>query len=353
MRLKHLDGLRGVLALAVAASHTFGFFTGWAADRPLVGARMAVMLFFVLSGSVLSGYLERTQERPARFVVTRFLRLWPLHAGCLVGACAGFALLRAHGEYAPAIDMADPITLLFNFAFLARLGIRNVELINDPSWTIGIEFWVSALVLPALYRAPRGVVVAVIVAGAAALATAGHVFYGAYLAPHVSAGLISAIEAMAIGTLIYRSTRADGAFTEAGSGILRTPVYYAGAALVLVSLYVAPTYLRELVGLVGFLPFLFVRAFEKNGDALRAVLNSRVAQWLGAISFPLYLSHMPVQIVMLPAMRALTTSHAASIVILIGGSLVAAWLLQVGFERPVEALAKKRRAAWTDQTARA
>ncbi|WP_264163202.1 acyltransferase family protein [Burkholderia sp. AU32262] len=345
--------MRGVLALAVAASHTFGFFTGWAADRPLVGARMAVMLFFVLSGFVLSGYLERTHERPARFVVTRFLRLWPLHAVCLVGACIGFVVLRAHGEYAPDIDMADPITLLFNFAFLARLGIHNVELINDPSWTIGIEFWVSALVLPLLYRAPRGVVVAVIVACAAALATAGHVFYGAYLAPHVSAGLISAIEAMAIGTLIYRNTRANGAFTAAGSALLRPAIFYAGAVLMLVSLYVPPNYLRELAGLVGFLPFLLVRAFETNGGVLRAALNSRVAQWLGAISFPLYLSHMPVQIVMLPAVRALTTSPAASIAILVGGSLAAAWLLQVGFERPVEALAKKRRAAWTDQTARA
>ncbi len=56
-RIYHIDGIRGILAMLVACSHFYGSITGYASDRPLVGAALAVDFFF------LGGVKHQVQHR--------------------------------------------------------------------------------------------------------------------------------------------------------------------------------------------------------------------------------------------------------------------------------------------------
>jgi peptidoglycan/LPS O-acetylase OafA/YrhL len=76
-RVTAIDGLRGLLAVVVVAWHVcVPFGINWM----LIPANIAVGLFFVLSGCVLTRGWE---GRFALFIVRRFLRLWPVYALCL------------------------------------------------------------------------------------------------------------------------------------------------------------------------------------------------------------------------------------------------------------------------------
>src|ERR1700679_590520 len=79
-RVAAIDGLRGLLAVVVLAWHVCSpFGAAWM----LVFANVAVGLFFVLSGYVLT---RGWDGRIGVFLVRRFLRLWPVYALCL-GVC--------------------------------------------------------------------------------------------------------------------------------------------------------------------------------------------------------------------------------------------------------------------------
>ncbi|KVF09000.1 hypothetical protein WJ04_09225 [Burkholderia vietnamiensis] len=335
MRLKHLDGLRGVLALTVAASHAIGANSYWAADRPLAGAGMAVLFFFILSGFVLCVYLERTGESKASFVVTRFLRLWPLHAVCALLTCATILWLRSRAFYAPSIDLDSLPVLASNFGFLHHLGLPDPEIINDPSWSIGVEFWVSAFILPWLFRAYDSTLVAVIAVCFALLLTTGHVLNPGWILPHVSGALLMAISGMAIGALAYRYRAVD-------IGVPRWTLYVCVATCAL-SVYLPPTTISELAGVIGFVPLL-TACFQKNGGDLYTAFESRPLRWLGRISFSLYLAHMPVQLLMNPFLEAHRGTWAYWVG-LTAASLAAGWFVNTTIEQPLHrAFAKRKRA---------
>lgn len=83
-RIKSLDGLRGILALSVAISHILGGTYQWSPERPFVGAYLAVDMFLILSGFVLTTSITHQQDlKWAFFLKKRFIRLWPTYLACL------------------------------------------------------------------------------------------------------------------------------------------------------------------------------------------------------------------------------------------------------------------------------
>src|ERR1700722_12878203 len=92
-----LDGLRGVAALFVAMRH-ISFFH----NLGVHGGYLAVDLFFVLSGFVIANaYEARLAGGPSapRFLVLRYVRLWPVYA---LGA--GLGLIAAALQGLPSRD---------------------------------------------------------------------------------------------------------------------------------------------------------------------------------------------------------------------------------------------------------
>ena len=83
-KLDALTGLRAIAALAVFAQHYMTMMDCRVTDAPVGGA--AVSFFFVLSGFILVYvYRDRlTSTTTRKFYFTRFARIWPLHAACLL-----------------------------------------------------------------------------------------------------------------------------------------------------------------------------------------------------------------------------------------------------------------------------
>jgi peptidoglycan/LPS O-acetylase OafA/YrhL len=97
-----------------------------------------------------------------------------------------------------------------------------------------------------------------------------------------------------------------------------------------------------LVRVVAGCGFAFTVLATASGGWVARALAWRPLQWLGQVSYSLYLVHIPMQVVILqwispvtdPAMWAVTAT---------GLSVIAGWLLYVGVEAPAEAWRRRRK----------
>ncbi|MFC6684497.1 acyltransferase family protein [Marinobacter koreensis] len=157
-RLPALDGLRGLLALSVAYSHSFGHILGWQDSySPIKNGAYAVDVFFILSGIVLyHAYKHRfdESERPIKnFVLVRFFRLWPTHIVTLVLVFVAFLLTQ--GILLPGwVKVHNSVKgVALDSALLSSLGLfGNYGSVNQPSWSISVEMWAGSLVMLAFFR---------------------------------------------------------------------------------------------------------------------------------------------------------------------------------------------------------
>ncbi len=87
-KLDALTGLRAIAALAVFAHHFMGIMDCRILKGPIGG--IAVSFFFVLSGFILVYVYKDRLNKAAipKFYFTRFVRIWPLHAVCLLWICS-------------------------------------------------------------------------------------------------------------------------------------------------------------------------------------------------------------------------------------------------------------------------
>lgn len=168
-RIHALDGLRGVACVAVLLLHVATMLELWgeSGPYPLIPGTPAVVVFFVLSGVVLSiAPLARLREgRPydwLGYYPRRVVRLGlPLAAAVALGVVAGLVswTLGSTGRSATAIDFdgtAPQVVhdVLMKFDVLFFVSDDTVTLfgdplvrVNSPVWSMGWELWFS-LTLP-------------------------------------------------------------------------------------------------------------------------------------------------------------------------------------------------------------
>ncbi len=238
-RLHALDGLRGVLACLVMATHVGAVL---APGPILLLSQIPVGIFFVMSGLVLT---RAWDGRFGVFLARRFIRLWPVYA---VTLGAGYLLAWRHPIWA-------------EFVFVPYPRFDGPE-INGPIWSLFIEAW-AAFFMPLIAWAGR----------------AGR------------------LQAMALGA----------AFMLGGQ--LYPPLLF--GALFTIGAYMA------------------------RFDFTNAWLSGRVPQFLGRVSYSLYLSHWLV-------------INAVVMVVGLWGALLAvpvafgvAWLLERWLERPSILLSRR------------
>ena len=236
-----LNGLRFFAAMIVAVSHVelLKQYHGLpnAYDTPAVYelGRLAVTLFFVLSGYLITYLLLKEKELTktiavGAFYIRRVLRIWPLYF--LLVALAFFVFPRIGvmqispltGQLADNASSSLPMFLLF----LPQLALSMFAPVPfaEPAWSIGVEeqFY---LLWPLLLRRFRNfavvalVVIALILAaryGALAMATANRHDAAALAKWNVVINFFyfTRIECMAIGGLfawaVFRKKRALLAF---------------------------------------------------------------------------------------------------------------------------------------------
>lgn len=308
-RIHSLDGLRGVACLAVLLLHIAMMLELWGPDGtyPLIPGTPAVIVFFVLSGVVLSiAPLERLRAGRAYdwlgYYPRRVVRLGiPLAVAVALGIAAGYAAwcMGSTGRSATAVafsgtpqQVVHDALMQFDVLFFVSDDTQNLfgdplVRVNSPVWSMGWELWFSLtlpLAVACLARVRRdGAAIVGILAGVFVSHWCGYFplrlcltfWLGVILArhlPEVSAlRLPVSFETVTLVALLGAIELAQAA--QAG---LLGPL----DALALAALQTLMN--AACAGLV---------ALAMTDGLVRRVLSTRPARFLGTVSFSLYLTH--------------------------------------------------------------
>ncbi|WP_158216669.1 acyltransferase family protein [Achromobacter mucicolens] len=285
MRETYLDGLRGWAALFVVFGHLGPVFL--LVDRtfpPLpffIDARLAVFVFFVLSGYVLSIGFFQTGVRVGvvSLALRRYLRLTiPIAASVLLAvlvARSGLAQNQAAGEAAGspwlALGFSKPLDLLeaaqfalFNvYSFTPHDGIYY----NAVLWTMPFELVGSFLIFACLLIAGASRPSQALIVGAFCIAAW---WANSYFLPFA----LGMAVALSRATVFRGSLRVVAAITL-GSVLTVSALRYPGDGIRVLSIFSA-----------------LILAACILSPAARRFLDLPISQWLGRLSFPLYLTHL-------------------------------------------------------------
>jgi peptidoglycan/LPS O-acetylase OafA/YrhL len=301
-RFVALDGLRGIAALLVVFFH-IGWPNHFTPTNFVRNGYLAVDLFFILSGLVIyANYGVRINQFAdfVRFLGLRFFRVYPL----LIAMLGLFVLLESAKMVAqqkfgivagqPPFTGADTAdTLLANIFLLQGLHVLPRLTWNTPSWSISCEFLAyvlfSALVLTGLARHRLFPPVAAVTAATLYVGVA----YGwGTLDVTYDWGILRCVAGFLLGMVIYRARDDIQSINWqglAGAGevvllilLIATLSFASGATLVMS--------VAVFVGLVALLQF--------DHGPIAWMLMSRPAQFLGRVSYSIYMVHLVLLICM-------------------------------------------------------
>jgi peptidoglycan/LPS O-acetylase OafA/YrhL len=305
-----IEALRGIAALAVAAMHSWQstwldstgtpriFLTDYGTDGQLHNAiawlfravgngHGAVILFFVISGFVLTGSLQRGPQSgnaaAARFVVSRLFRLYP----AVFATIALFAVVFwTTGGFINARAEYSAISLIRN-ALLLDTSISGIM------WTLQVELLAVPLLLLAYWLSVRFGIGAVIALCCVltALSFSGHwnrPFGGTVMLGSIYAFVAGMVAFLVAPRLVKSLTSRTAAlvFTGAAAGFFASrPVlgWASNWSVVAETAFGAVT--------VGML------AFGRPGG-LAKIFDGYLARFFGRISYSFYLLHPLTLIVM-------------------------------------------------------
>jgi peptidoglycan/LPS O-acetylase OafA/YrhL len=336
-----LDGLRGVAALCVLIIHRGVWFH---LDGRLAHGYLAVDFFFMLSGFVIAGAYEAKltsgRQSIGAFVRARVFRLYPLIAlGMVIGAAWGIAelVLGSHGA-APAGQLLGLFARgLFTVPMLAPNAVGvGVFPLDAPTWSLFFEMVANlAYVLALRWMTTRRLIAVVALSGLALIwlaLTHGGVDHGGTAATFWGGFPRTAFPFFA-GVLLWR--------LRDWRPLQWPQVPVAAQAVLLLALFSIP----GRGGLAGGLIDLFC-----VGLAFPAILAlsirsapgpaaSRACLALGALSYPLYVLHYPIYIVIGGIGRELelldrSTMHWFGMVS-VPVILAASWAAHALYDKPV------------------
>jgi peptidoglycan/LPS O-acetylase OafA/YrhL len=314
-RVASADFLRGVAALSVARFH----FTnggpllegGWLKDSGRHGW-LGVHAFFVISGFVIPLSMHRAgyalRRHAGTFLLKRFVRLEPPYL-LAVSLCVVLGALSAAAPgYAGQPFVLDRVQLLLHVGYLN--AFFDVPWLNPVFWSLAIEFqfYLSmALLYPLLAQRRRAVALAALgAASLSALALRDEAFVFLY-APLFGFGVLAFwLRTGQLGSLAFLALAAANAIVAVPAlGPAATAVGGATALMLAFAEWRVP----------------------------------RALSFLGAVSYSLYLLHVPIggRVVNLGARAA--EGDVARILVLaaaLATSLLAAWLFFRLVERPAQ-----------------
>jgi peptidoglycan/LPS O-acetylase OafA/YrhL len=354
-KLATLEGLRGILALSVAAHHACCWYyfanTGnWSTGRSVIFDRLAdfgVIQFFYLSGFLFwRKLIRRGHVEAGRFYLSRFVRIGPVYYVCIAAAilvgflAAGFTL-----QVAPTGLFASLLPWLL-FSLGGRPAVNSIDLVRitcGVTWTLALE-WLFYLSLPFLaWFSRRALRLAVFAAAFGILFLAGQ---------HLRFAIADGQPLHAVGELL--AVYAKFMLIGFGGGMLVAALesrlsgwlapLFRWRNWVVLGLFVAYLTIPGIAAL-GQVLLLAAFALVVEGADLFGFLTRRTTRFLGAISYPVYLVHGMVYFV---AMRVLGGGQAFSPVPYIGrvavclaAILVVASTVHLLVERPTMKLSER------------
>lgn len=316
-RSQALDGLRGLATLSVMVLHytqifrdtgfsqfaTFSRYMQILSGTPIAliwGGSQAVTLFFILSGFVLYRMIAATPMNYLSYAARRVIRLWVPYFAVINVAALGIYLAGSHrieGQSDWLNDlMGTRLSQHLLLHHLVMLGSFDTKRIDPVIWSLVIELRLS-LVFPIIYWAVSRRHVATVLAASAAVAVTG-----AYLAKITQSPQASLYATMACQLYFVLGALAAAHESRIRSWYQRLP----GAATIALGFLAALLYcnclphtsatLSEISGAL----WIFVMAL--GSTTLRELLSRPFPQWLGRISYSLYLCHFALVLFLINAL---------------------------------------------------
>lgn len=305
MRIREIDGLRAIAALAVVSCHYFTWIKYSGAQYLWLG----VDLFFVISGFLITSILLGLKSNPGYFRTfygRRAFRIFPPY----------FFVLAIYLTYSLAIRQAGSVGLWMKYFFYYasllfssnhQYGIDQLTYVGlSVLWSLSVEelfyiCWAPAIRL--IERKYFGALLAGIIIAAPVLRWALH--------SHSQAGIFTfycRMDGLAFGSLvafIVNARRRSPASFAAFDRICDYAVLLSGAIAVAFFAVAGPDYQKPRVTVPGItiadlffatLVYYLVRHSGERSLPLRA-FRVRPLRSIGMVSYSLYLVHFPLLIV--------------------------------------------------------
>ncbi|BDZ46439.1 acyltransferase [Naasia aerilata] len=344
-----LEIAKPYLAPASGTPVTVGSLWWWLTETPLKLAsagQEAVVVFFVLSGLVVALPAIRSTAPYSwgSFLASRFVRIYLPVWGALLLASGLIELLpreegrvTAHSWLSDANATTVHGSILFDEATLSRYSFDIVNTLWSLRWEMVFAVLLPLYVLAARLVRRRWAAAGILAAG---LTIAGFALQD---------GTLSYLPAFFLGTLIAANLDRYRAWAEAR----RSSRWFRPAtlgALSVSAVCIIATWLARPVAPEGSLPSLLLTGLSvvgATGLVLLALaptgfargLGMRASQWLGRVSFSLYLVHVPL---LVTAAFLLRDSRWPLVALLgIPVSLAVAALFQRFVEAPAHRLARR------------
>ena len=334
-RLPHLDGLRAISIVLVFAFH--------AEVLGVTGGFLGVSVFFTLSGYLLTYRL--LQVEPNWSSVRRY---WRARWRRILPAATVVAILVIAYEVARSLETGGPRRI-----WLTVLGLSNwlqvfegnsyADLFAAPDmllhyWSLAIEeqvYLLLPIVLFVCLRRSRQMAV-VVLTTLAVVSFSLPVMLGmsltrTYYGTDTRAGeiLVGAILALVHVASGQRPLRDDRRRPVASWGALAALV-----AIIALALVVRPTSEAIRTGLlpaVGLLSVVVLHGCRRNPHFAWGLFERRPVVWVGRLSYPIYLLHWPILVVLGGA----GWSKGLTAVVAAGTTIGLAWPLDRWVERPL------------------
>lgn len=350
-RVTQLDGLRGLAALVVVACHVLSVVPGIGhvvfdeRSRPLNSAEMwavfsplhllwngtpAVHVFFVLSGFVLILPLTQAGRGKgwASYYVKRLLRLY-LPAWAALGLAAALIALVPRTASPLQSSWADMYVVDPELGRVARDGllVLGASTVNTPLWTLRWEVLFSLLlplyVLIALKWRRIWHLKLALAVGLTVLGALQEVQWLIYL-PIFAIGAILGVERDRIREL-----------TDSWPRLVWLPLTAAGLFLANAEWISPAKPVKGVEALITVGATLLVLVFLLTASA-KKLGDTAAAQWLGRISFSLYLVHLPIILACVTLMRGVSLPLALAVAVVL--CFAAAELFYRYVEQPAQRL---------------
>lgn len=327
---KSLEGVRGAAALLVVFFHMGLILPDLAATR---NGYFSVDLFFVLSGFVIAGaYAARlTDTREAfAFMVRRVGRLWPAHivASALCVAVPVGMLALVHADAMRFVPNAREALAIVTFAQGLHTVTRDVG--TAVSWSASDELYVYALFATVCVtvraRAAAFAVLAALGYAIAVSTSAGACARDACYSMTFDYGWSRCIAGFFLGAIIAEFRGPLGRLTRhQWPALVATLAVFAFADRSPIIAFSAPVVFAALVA-----------SLARDSGPVARLFQSRPTQYLGRLSYALYLGHAVLRYPF--SVIAIAThsyaAHAAAVAAMLLLSLGIAHVLHHRIETP-------------------
>lgn len=303
----NLDAIRGIAAISVMLYH----FSPFLADgKVLPSSYLAVDLFFLLSGFVIAHAYDRKIENGmgfGTFLAIRLIRLYPLY---LAGTLLGFFYLLVKNrlmpaEYMPLSDIGLQLTTGMLFIPLVSDAYHTIFPLNPASWSLFFELIVNIAYAAAFLLLSRRVLTVLVATSLVLLivatAMAGTLDFG-MTGKTIVSGLPRVSLSFFLGILLCRSmSRAQGRLGFLGRG------FWVEAAILftLVVFALAPSGATgRAVYDLACVAIVFPMMVVTGAAAPTALRLAGLYGWLGRVSYPIYIIHTPMLMIIAGAGKA-------------------------------------------------